>query len=70
MCQAPTQPFLMDVKKCGYSTGCTGGSCSCLGDGAPCTSKRTCKDCKNPNNIFNISKEDLYDTGSEDDSEE
>ena len=70
MRQDPAPPFLMDVKKCGCSIGCEGGRCSCLADGLPYTNKCTCKDCKNPNNIFNTSEDDVYDTVSEDDSED
>ena len=70
MRQDPAPPFLMDVKKCGYSTGCVGGRCSCLADGLPCTNKCTCKDCKNPSSIFNTSEDDVYHTVSEDDTED
>ena len=70
MRQDPAPPFLMDVKKCGCSTGCEGGRYSCFADGLPCTNKCTCKDYKNPNNIFNTSEDDVYDTVSEDDSED
>ena len=66
MRQDPAPPFLIDVKKCG----CEGGRCGCLADGLPCTNKCTFKDCKNPNNIFNTSEDDVYDTLSEDDSED
>ena len=69
MRQAPAPPFLLDVKKCGCSTGGEGGRCSCLGNGLPCTNKCTCIDCKNPKNIFNTS-EDVYHTVPEDYSED
>ena len=69
MRQAPAPPFLLDVKKCGCSTG-YGGRCNCLGNGLPCTNKSTCIDCKNPKNIFNTSEEDVYHTVPKDYSED
>ena len=70
MSRAPAPPFLLDVKKCGYSTGCEGGRCSYLGNQLPCTNKCTCKDCKNPKNIFKTSEEDVYHTVPEHYSED
>ena len=54
MGQEPAPPFLMEVKKCGCTSGCRNRICRCVADGLACTDKCSCGEtCENPKNSEN-----------------
>ena len=59
MKQEPAPPFLMEMKQCGYATGCYNKCCGCVRDGVPCTSRSTCNNRKNPKNCEDLYNEDV-----------
>ena len=51
MDQEPAPPFLMEVKKCGCTSGCRNRICRCVVEGLACNEKCSCGEtCKNPKN--------------------
>ena len=53
MSQEPASPFLMEVKKCGCTSGCRNRICRCVADGLACTDKCSCGETyENPKNCL------------------
>ena len=63
MGQDPAPPFLMEMKKCGCTSGCRNRICKCVVEGLACTDKCSCgKTCENPNNTVNSDDaDDVFD---------
>ena len=53
MGQEPAPSFLMEVKKCGCTSGCRNRICRCVADGLACSCGGTCETCENPKNSEN-----------------
>ena len=73
MSQEPAPPFLMEVKKCGCTSGCRNRICRCVADGLACTDKCRCGEtCENPKNCDDADDEvfdDVHSESSDDESE-
>ena len=52
--QEPAPPFLLEVKKCGCTSGCRNRICRCVAEVLACNDKCSCGEtCENPKNSEN-----------------